>query len=364
MTSSQAGHGPLPRTAAPRHTGSIRLSDPAGVVAAVPYLLGHHPSRSLVVVGLRDGGRVGPVLRLDLPTGTTGTVVADQALDALLGNGCERAVVTLHVDVDPPEHPGEEALRLVDALRRGVDLLDVVHVGPRRYRSVSCPDSACCPAEGAEVSVLHHHPVAAGFVLAGRTPAATRELLETPATVDPDEALEALGAATAWRARSPSAQQRRRLLRQWVETVAGPHPRSLAPDLAGRLAAQWTDDVQLRDACGLACLPGGPAAAGRLLRDTTEGTSLLQQVLSDPGCAGTLTEVSWAFRRLSALAPQADRAGVDACHAWLAWVSGSGTVAGVLAGRVLATVPDHGLALLVSQCLDRAVGPPWTREDG
>lgn len=351
------------------------------MVAAVPYLLGHHPSRSLVVVGLRHGGRVGPVLRVDVSLGPSTpelrgasgasdrgaeqrAEVAGRLLHGLRANGCERAVVTVHVDADPPAGPGGDAQALVALLRQGADLLDVVHVGPSRFRSLACPDPACCPAEGADVGTVHHHPVAAGFVLAGRTPAASRELVEAPAVVDAGEASRALRAAAGWRAQPRSPQQRRRLLRQWVGVLTGPHPRTLGPDLAGRLAAGWTDDVQLRDACGLACLPGGPGAAGRLLHGTTEGEPLLHDVLGDPGCGGALTEVSWAFRRLSALAPVHDRPAVDACHAWLAWVSGEGTVAGVLADRVLAEVPEHGLALLVRQCLDRAVGPPWTAEAG
>lgn len=351
------------------------------MVAAVPYLLGHHPSRSLVVVGLRAGGRVGPVLRVDLPAGPSTSPtpwapdrdalraeqageVAERLLHALRANGCDRAVLTLHVDADPPAGPGDDAESLVAALRRGTGLLDVVHVGPSRFRSLTCPDPSCCPPEGLAVSTVHHHPVAAGFVLAGRTPVGSRDLVEAPAGVDAAEAGRAQAAATAWRARPPSGQQRSRLLQQWVGTLTGPHPRTLGPDLAGRLAAGWSDDVQLRDACGLACLPGGPAAARGLLRSTTGGASLLRDVLADPGCGGALTEVSWAFRRLSALAPLHDRPAVDACHAWLAWVSGDGTVAGVLADRVLADVPDHGLALLVRQCLDRAVGPPWVMAAG
>lgn len=346
----------------------IRLRDTASVVAAVPYLLGHHPHLSLVVVGVRDSGSVGPVMRLDLPSddrpqqlsGPRSNEVAEQVLATLHANGCTHAVLTVHVEVDPPAHPGEAADLLVQQIRDGIDVLDVVHVGPHRYRSLVCFDDACCPTGGREVADVRHHPVAAGFVVAGRTPAAGREHVEVPATAPAAQVRLAAAAARAWRAGPRTQQQRSRLLGRWLMVVQG-QPGGLSPTVAGRLAAAWNDDVVLRDACGLACLPGGTAPARRLLRGTPDAESGFGAVLADPRCAGALTDVSWAFRRLSALAPAADRPGVDACHGWLAWVSGEGTVAGVLIDRVLAADPAQRLGLLVSQCLDHAIGPPWTR---
>ncbi|RKS80650.1 uncharacterized protein DUF4192 [Motilibacter peucedani] len=43
----------------------VRLTEPRQAVEAIPYLLGFHPSESLVVLGLRDG-RVAVALRVDL----------------------------------------------------------------------------------------------------------------------------------------------------------------------------------------------------------------------------------------------------------------------------------------------------------
>src|ERR1700712_5583082 len=48
----------------------IRVSGPAGLLAAVPPMLGFHPSDSLVLMCLSgQRRRVGPVARVDLPPG-------------------------------------------------------------------------------------------------------------------------------------------------------------------------------------------------------------------------------------------------------------------------------------------------------
>ena len=44
---------------------SVRITGPASLIAAVPYLLGFEPNESLVLVGLRDG-QVTVTARVDL----------------------------------------------------------------------------------------------------------------------------------------------------------------------------------------------------------------------------------------------------------------------------------------------------------
>ena len=49
-------------------SGPVRVGSPAGVLAVVPHLLGFHPSRSLVVLGVTGpSDRVTMVFRYDLP---------------------------------------------------------------------------------------------------------------------------------------------------------------------------------------------------------------------------------------------------------------------------------------------------------
>jgi hypothetical protein len=47
----------------------------------------------------------------------------------------------------------------------------------------------------------------------------------------------------------------------------------------------------------------------------------------------------------------------------LAWWVGDGGLAGARADRALEVGPDHGLARLVADALDRGLGPGWARAE-
>ncbi|MGF1664476.1 MAG: DUF4192 family protein, partial [Kineosporiaceae bacterium] len=168
--------GPLP--------GPV-IRGPDDVVAAVPYLLGHHPSRSLVVLAVRPDAVLGVVCRADLPEPGAAPAAVDEVADQLVGavtaDGAERAVVVVYDDDPSPGPPAAAgpAEAVVDRLAgHGVGVGDVLHVGPRRWRSRWCSDHRCCPAEGRPLSEVRHRPVAARFVLEGRDPAPDRAALE------------------------------------------------------------------------------------------------------------------------------------------------------------------------------------------
>lgn len=62
----------------------IRLSGPAGLVAAVPHLLGFHPDHSIVLMCMTgERNTLGPVARVDLPPGRDSAVVAQLTGTAL-----------------------------------------------------------------------------------------------------------------------------------------------------------------------------------------------------------------------------------------------------------------------------------------
>ncbi|MFC3687752.1 DUF4192 domain-containing protein [Aquipuribacter hungaricus] len=413
MTTRPADHLPRPRPAVP----TVRLQDPAGVVAAVPYLLGFTPRRSLVVVGV-DGDRgVGPTLRADLPTsavlgtggggragdgdgeraGDDGGVLAavwQHASQVLRRNGCDRALAVVYADVEPADLGEDAVRRVLDVLDPPwadgtagpdgawpdadadadadvdapwpdgpLDVLDVLLVGPGRFRSLLCPDPACCPRDGSPVVATASHAVAASFVLAGRSPAADRDGVEPEAPAPPPADLRAAAdAARAARASTPAtdpgggADEDADLLEQWLGSL----PHGPGPALAGRLAARWRTRPLLRDACLAAFLPGGPDLARALLGGGGSPPATLAGSLDDPACAGAVREGTPVLRRLAALVPAEDRAEVLAGHSWLAWVAGEGTAASVLGGRALSLDPTQPLARLVLRALDGGLGAPWT----
>jgi len=357
------------------------------VVAAVPYLLGFAPRRSLVVVGVDEGQGVGATLRADLPTedllGTGPGEVLPAAwahvCQVLRRNGCSRALVVLYADVDPADLSDEavrsllEVLDVLDGDRHqdgehdpgGLDVLDVLLVGPRRFRSVLCPDRRCCPVEGVPVSSTGSHPVAASFVLAGRSTVPGRDEVEpAPPAADPaDRATAATAATAAERSRRAhpggpaAAVHDRHLLREWLACLPG----GPSPELAGRLATGWRSNPRLRDSCLAAFLPGGPELARHLFGagEQPSATSLVASLV-DPGCARAVDAGAPVLRRMAALVPTPLSAEVMAAHAWLAWASGEGTAAALLAERALVVEPGQSLARLVLQCLDHGLGAPWT----
>ncbi|MGH3410995.1 MAG: DUF4192 family protein, partial [Streptosporangiaceae bacterium] len=81
---ARPGREQRPRGAGESHlSGPVRVGSPAGVLAVVPHLLGFHPSRSLVVLGVTGpSDRVTMVFRYDLPDPPDAELAADIASHA------------------------------------------------------------------------------------------------------------------------------------------------------------------------------------------------------------------------------------------------------------------------------------------
>ncbi|MEW9553076.1 DUF4192 domain-containing protein [Nonomuraea sp. NPDC050783] len=120
----------------------LTLRSPADVLAAVPYLVGFHPTSSLVVVGL-DRGRAAMVIRwgLPLPPRTL------DPLETLFGREGVTEMVAIGYG------PGEAVTPAVDEARRvaaraGVRVGEALRAHEGRYWSYVCDLPGCCPAEG------------------------------------------------------------------------------------------------------------------------------------------------------------------------------------------------------------------------
>ncbi|GAA4607596.1 hypothetical protein GCM10023195_29000 [Actinoallomurus liliacearum] len=126
---------------------TLRLRSPADVVAAIPYLVGFHPTDSVVVLccGGTDGAYA---IRLDLT-----------ASDALLDHVTELITRRRPADVILTGYgPGARVTPVVERVgdrlaRDGVRLREVLRVEGDRYWSYLCTDPACCPPEGTFVDV-------------------------------------------------------------------------------------------------------------------------------------------------------------------------------------------------------------------
>jgi len=373
----------------------VRVADPRELVALAAHVLGFRPTQSLVAISLREHGRTGVIARVDLAAAGDPRLLAAVA-EHLRADGARAAVVLAHSE-DGDGAGGlphrESVQRLAEELARCA--VDPVHswlVGGGVLRSYTCT-GACCPPEGLALAEGGTQ-VAAEMVIAGSAvmsdqgawragllaavvplPAACRSEVERAARapLGPGEArgllhwwCDALAAATAAAEAGPGLQEA-------VESL-------LAPAAAGRLLAGLADR-RLRDALLLTLVPGAGGGAEELV-DGIEGPlaraamkGVFGGAVAGGGPAGAASGpravpapdpdvVRAAAELLRALVRRASphrRADPLAVLAWAGWWQGAGPEAAVHADLALRAEPDHALASLVLQSVDRGIPPAWAR---
>ncbi|MDF9816096.1 hypothetical protein M2266_005327 [Streptomyces sp. SPB162] len=161
----------------------VTLRSPADLADALPYLMGFHPTDSIVMVALHgDHGRFGGRLRLGIPKDRgEWPAVASQLADCLVRGSEQRgdraASIVLFLCQDPSgtERPSEvmERLRpLAQRLRTACGALDVpvieaLCVSAGRWWSYCCAGSECCPADGFTIATSGDSVMAAAAAYAG-----------------------------------------------------------------------------------------------------------------------------------------------------------------------------------------------------
>jgi hypothetical protein len=336
---------------------------PGDVIAYAWYQIGYRPRESLVLVGLTGRPRrTGPVLRCDLPPSRGCVDRLGAALVDPLRRCDVRAVVVLLVT----DRGGDGAPRLGQVVTgllgaAGMDVLDVLLVGDRSYRSLTGSgdvgqDSAGSRGEVSlrevECSAVAAHMVAVGRVLAAREDDLVADVDPVPATDGPAVGDGDRASSATW-------------LRRWREAVSGPvpdqGPRRRSHQGLGRELGPAMADPRLRDAILVSLLPG----AGRFPEDLLSGIPVdldavmdrrPDEELMDRGCA-LLADVA---RRAAA----GHRADALAVLAWAAWWRGEGTRARLLVARALDDHAGHRLAALVGRLLQEGVPPSWNHPAG
>ncbi|MGH3715116.1 MAG: DUF4192 domain-containing protein [Micromonosporaceae bacterium] len=168
---------------------AVPLRSPEEALAAVPYLLGFHPSDSVVLVGL-DNQVVAFTARADLPPPDDAAAVRQIA--RMLAGLAVRQQVTdvVIIGYGPTFHVDPAVLEAELMLStEGFGVPDVLRVEGDRYWSYLC--DGCCPAEGHPFDVASSE-FAATATLAGRVALPDRETLEqqvAPVTGDEQAAM-------------------------------------------------------------------------------------------------------------------------------------------------------------------------------
>lgn len=324
----------------------LRLSSPDDLLEAVPYLLGFHPTESLVAVALRGPRqRVVFTMRLDLPP-ADGADVADIA-------GCvtaylERARAEQAVLVTYGSAAGAgEVLphrKLIAASSdvlsgRGIGVIDALHVDEGHWWSYLCANPACCPPEGRPVAAGRGSLVAATATYAGMVALPSREALE--------ESLEPVGFLAA------------EGMRQALDRAAA--------DVAARCADRSILESARTESLALvtAAVDGGRALSDDEVARLIVG--LHDIAVRDDCCAWATTDRSGAARRLWTTLARRSMPPWSSVPlfllAWFAYLDGDATLAAVAVDRCLDGEPDYSFGLLLRAALQRAIDPAVFRAE-
>jgi hypothetical protein len=345
-----------------REVPRIRVSSVTGFLAVIPHLLGFHPNRSMVVVGLdARRGRIVLAFRYDLPDPPDAALsrdIAEHAAAVLRKRRIRTAIAAGYGDgvlVTPVAEQLRAGLR-----GAGIAMRDLLRVQDGRYWSYVCTDPGCCPPDGVPFDVSAH-PAAAAMTAAGM-----------PARPDRASLADSLAPLTGQAAESMRQATERAVLRA-AELIAS----SAAP--SGSLT------------------PGGapsrtPATPGSWWLVVEAGREAVRAAISIYRHGGRITDhdqLAWLTVTIADLRVRDDawarmeprhradhqRLWTDvvrhACEpyapapasllAFTAWQSGDGALANVAIERALAADPEYSMAHLIGQALDAGLPPSAAR---
>jgi hypothetical protein len=227
------------------------LTSAHDLITAVPFLIGFHPTHSIVLISVKDGA-IGLAMRVDLPE-TLGVDAIEQLAQHFIKESSDGALLVAYMPAERED--GDSLLISLGAglIQRGISIEESIVVRDGRYRSIICRDLECCPEVGITVPVIEESQIAAEHVVSGNPMpyADISELIETlaadPVSFDFDWSDEVANYFIA-----EDAEEIGPLRRDGVETMEllldeyrigrGPTNRTLVARMIGRMS-----DVQVRD---------------------------------------------------------------------------------------------------------------------
>lgn len=322
---------------------SLTISNPAELIAVVPFVMGYHPHDSLALVGL-TGTRIEFAACHDLPppgwSDTDARASADAVADAVALQQSGRVVI---VGYGTAKRTIPTLLRSAEAVRRrGVEVFDVMRVHEGRWWSYTCADRKCCPAQGTPC-LPGDSVIAAEATFHGRVALPSRKaLIAQVAPVDGEE-----------RAEMTRATERAR--RRFTDLLA----EDLSAERYGRLVRQ---KGQLAVRAAEKCY-----RSGRSL-DPDEiawlGVLLVDRSVEDFALDRSTTAHDWQIRLWTEVLRRVEPAYVAPAGCLLgftAWQAGLGSLARVAVDRALAEEPQHHMASLLHNVLGFGLPPRMLR---
>jgi len=328
---------------------SVKLSvrSIADLICAVPYLLGFHPTESVVLVAFRDRSVVFAA-RADLPPSDMSTesrrAGAAHLASMVANQDAETGTVIGYGPVDRVRRAVEEVAAALD--RAGLAVVDVLRVEEGRYWSYTCENPECCPPDGTPYDPSAS-PIPAAATFAGQVALPDRAALV--------QRVAAVGGPRRESMRRATKRAERRLATLLAGAPAtDPLDNAGSTDL-GRQVLKETGELAVRDAMTR------QRDGGRLSDDEVAWLSLLlvhtpirdyawERLGTDDWHIALWTDV---LRRA-----EADLAAAPASLlAFAAWRAGHGALASVAVERALASVPDYPMALLIDEVLRNGIAP-------
>lgn len=372
MNKHHASHG---SHGLPDDDPQLTLRNPAELADALPYLMGFHPTDSIVMVALHGRrGRFGGRLRLGIPRAPgEWPHVAEQLAECLV-SGSERRgprpdgiIVFLCQDPDlgsevTSSQVMEKLRPLAQLLRTACGALDVpvleaLCISDGRYWSYCCPDARCCPPEGNVLALPGTSVLAAAATFAGLQVRGSLREMEArlapwrrPAAADQERVL-----AAAEEALVPRILDEEERLRVGWETLelAGRVMRRLAgaPPATGRTDADALDD-------GLIAHDEAAALVLGLQDRTTRDRAAEWMEGPDAAPAQRL----WRALARRCVGRYGEHAAAPLTLAgWVAWSTGDEPAARVALGLALRADPEYQFAQLLHQACNQGLDPEALR---
>ena len=320
----------------------LRAASPEAVLAVVPHLLGFYPSRSLVVLGLGDRGRVVVTFRYDLPDPPGDELSDDIARHASFVLEREGIAAVLLAGYGPADLVEPVARRTAGSLiGSGVQLQELLRADGGRYWSLLCSDPACCPPEGRPYDP-GSHPAAAVMADAGLAAQPDRDSLartlqRSAGTADTISRATSRGLARLARLvelgeaegdRDPQLRATRTGRRE-IQRAIRRYRRGGRIDSIEHLAwlAVLLSDIRVRDDAWARMHPAYREQHRQLWTDVLKSAALDYS----PAPASLL--------------------------AFVAWQAGNGALAAMAVDRALGADPAYSMAHLLSSALEAALPP-------
>ncbi|MFJ9828628.1 DUF4192 domain-containing protein [Streptomyces sp. NPDC101160] len=378
----------------PSSTQQITLRGPAELADALPFMLGFHPSDSVVLVALHgERGRFGGRVRVGIPGSPhEWPAIADHLAECLV-EGCARRgdrpdAIVVFLCQEP--RPGETGRQVTERLRPfaqrlrtacgalDIPVLEALCISDGLYFSYVCPNAVCCSPDGTPLALSGTSVMAASAAYAGIQVRGTLKEMEArlkPRGTEYDAAQRAalndaanvivpriLDGSVGTLARQETRDTTLGLIRRLVERYSAPPAKPTGP--AGGAASRRsalppaTTAADERDDALLSADEAATLILGLQDRETRDQAA---EWMEGPEAAAALR--LWRALARRCVAPYQEYAAAPLTLAgWVAWSLGDEPSARVALGLALETDPHYLFARLLHQACNEGLDPESLRE--